>query len=156
MGDGRDGECVGVDRRHAAIRPWLSRRLLDRCGRASRPSTSCGECGRNRLPLVGLQCPRKAVGGGLFLRDKSGSWLRQLDSLATEVREPPSWLAERPGVQMSIVRSGTAYALVLPPTSARGCSQPIEVVSAAGRSCGIVSFHAECLSRARALDKMAP
>ena len=81
--------------------------------------------------------------GGLFARancpEESGQFLASFASLDPHPGAVPDWLAQRPGIDLRPIRSGTGYA-AFPgfPSSSPGCS--IEVLTPEGRSCGRVDF----------------
>jgi len=74
-------------------------------------------------------------GGGFFVQERSplgGSFIGQIESLATQESSPPEWLVRRGGWRVQPVRGGAAYVLV--PDSG-GVSCTLEVVSAKGTTC---------------------
>jgi hypothetical protein len=79
------------------------------------------------------------VGSG-FLVQNGSDWIGQIDSLATTLSPPPSWLEARPNTSLHMVHGGTGYA-VLPAASAV-CEQEVEVISPTGISCGTTRFTA--------------
>lgn len=88
---------------------------------------------------VGDLYPR--VGSGLFMRDRWGSWVAQFEPFGPGA-PPPAWLSSRDaGTTLHMARNGRAYAVIAPPSSARGtCSTSVDVVAPSGKNCGTAVF----------------
>jgi hypothetical protein len=86
------------------------------------------------------------VGSGLFvLGGISGSsntvWIGQVDSMATTIGPPPSWLVSRPNTTLHMVHGGTGYAVLPDFSFTQGpCQSQIEVIAPSGNSCGAATF----------------
>jgi len=83
------------------------------------------------------------VGSGFFLA-VSGTWVAEIDSLATSVMDAPPWLRDRRNTRLHMIHGGRGYA-VLPEVGVDpsvDCAHHVEVVAPSGTSCGTAVFSA--------------
>jgi hypothetical protein len=85
---------------------------------------------------------RPLIGGGAALQ-VDGVWTASFRSGVAAADAPPAWLAQNPQTDVKIIRNGTAYALIPKGSADRNV---LRLYSAAGNSCGSVSFPTEGLA----------
>jgi hypothetical protein len=88
------------------------------------------------------------IGGGVAVRRVDGQsdsngrsyraaqWLVTVAAGKASAQEAPQWLKDRRDTNLSIARSGKAYATLPMGAPDRGCAQKIEVLAPDGTSCG--------------------
>jgi hypothetical protein len=98
-------------------------------------ATGLSETGGGLYPLISGGLAFQHVGP-----DGTGDWVGVFPSGEQRIDAAPSWLASRPNEVPSLARGRGAYAMMPSSESVDVCEQEIEVVSAAGNSCGRIAL----------------
>jgi hypothetical protein len=136
------GILVGVDQRGRTLVLWLTAESSTWKGQWLRWDGTA-----RSTPFLAAEDPNPSDVLGSRLQPLSGEglvlqlhsqWVRQFPSAEPTSLPAPSWLADNPGTELTLIRRGRAYVLVPPPSpiEGSGCQERLRFYTREGVACG--------------------